>query len=88
MVQTGEVVFVSLPPDVHGMLMKSVTEATINGEAELAVLVWGPGKSLTRSNLAFELFKGALSETAELLTTEFGELTARTRKCLLAPRPC
>ena len=78
-----EVVFASLPPDVHAKTVVAVCTAAIEGPARL-VVIQGPRQVAWEQ--AATVFERAMwdNETQEFLTTEFGEIAVRRRKCLVA----
>ena len=82
-VGVGEVVFASLPPDVHGKCLQAVTKAVIEGRP-LLVILEGPRQALWEE--ATRLLNEAQwsTELNEYLTSEFGEFAVRRRKCLIA----
>ncbi|CAE7036810.1 unnamed protein product [Symbiodinium sp. CCMP2592] len=61
----AEVVFASLPPDLHAKVILTASKTAIEGKAQLVI------------------FEGP-RQVCEFLTTEFGELAARRRKCMVA----
>ncbi|CAE7937610.1 unnamed protein product [Symbiodinium necroappetens] len=74
-----EVVFASLPPDVHAKTVVAVCTAAIEGPARF-VVIEGPRQVAWEQ--AAKVFERAMwdNETQEFLTTEFGEIAVRRRK--------
>ncbi|OLP75601.1 hypothetical protein AK812_SmicGene44576 [Symbiodinium microadriaticum] len=84
-VESNEVVFASIPPDVHGKVLWAIVETVLCGQCPLAV-VEGPRQAPWDE--AVKAFKKAewSTDLNEYLTTEFGECAARRRKCLIVAR--
>ncbi|CAE7205713.1 unnamed protein product [Symbiodinium sp. CCMP2592] len=79
----AEVVFASLPPDLHAKVILTASKTAIEGKAQLVIF---EGPRQVPWEKAARLFERAMwdTEVCEFLTTEFGELAARRRKCMVA----
>ncbi|CAE6959396.1 unnamed protein product [Symbiodinium sp. CCMP2592] len=79
----AEVVFASLPPDLHAKVILTASRTAIEGKAQLVIF---EGPRQVPWEKAARLFERAMwdTEVCEFLTTEFGELAARRRKCMVA----
>ena len=80
---SGEIVVASFPPDNFGKAMFHAVGAAIAGEAALVVCEGPCG--LPWENIEGEFRQRDWNVTVdEFLTTEFGEMAVRRRKCLVA----
>ncbi|CAE7377685.1 unnamed protein product, partial [Symbiodinium necroappetens] len=82
-VEPGEIVMTSLPPDVHGKVVEAVFKASVDGEALLLVMEGPRGVAWDRA-LTLAERAGWSAELCEYVTTEFGEVAARRRRCIVA----
>ena len=78
-----EVVFGSLPPDLHGKVIKVVTEAAVKGGV-IALVLEGPRGVAWSTAAGYVSEHGWTVHINDFLTTEFGEAAARRRVCLVA----
>ena len=86
-VHKDELVFAALPPDRHGKVGLAVARAALHGEARLVVL---EGPRAADWQRIVEEFKQACWHVfeGEFVTTEFGEVAARRRVCVVASGVC
>ena len=82
-VHKGEIVMTTLPPDVHGKALEAVVRACVDGPACLAVIEGPRGVDWDRGVCLLD-GAGWDYEMAEFVTTEFGEVAARRRVCVVA----
>ena len=84
-VEKEEVVFASIPPDVHGKVLWTIVETVLCGQCPLAVI---EGFRQAPWDEIAQAFKKAewSTDLNEYLTTEFGECAARRRKCLIVAK--
>ena len=82
-VERDEIAMVSMPPDVQGQAVEAVVHAGIQGPASLLLMEGPRGVNWDRGVELLEQ-AGWSYDLAEFVTTEFGEVAARRRVCLLA----